>query len=432
MERLFAGRLDEVSAAIAMHLERGGQPARAVPFLERAAAVATRVWANEEAVRCLTHALSLLDSLPPGRDRDDQELVLRSSLSAALNSARGYAAPELEQNLERVFALSSADGRGEVPVGWLWAAGALRFMLGDLKTMLHVSEQALARSDRDPACACEAHHSMGGTLMSLGRLEESQRHFEAAVSSYDRDRPRASPLASDLGVFAHAWYSHTLWLLGNEPAALANVEEAVGRARRLNDRFSETIGLAYAAMLHQMRVDTDRVSDCADEVIALCGRYGFAYYGDWANALAGWVRGHEDPAAGVAQMQAALERLERNRAQARRPHYLSLLAELHSWAGRRDPASATVDAAITMAVARDDAWWLPALYFQKSEFGPADAKAATLRQALATARAQRNRGLEQRILPGSFIFERPHHLFVHGALDHQMVDHHCLPLPLAP
>ena len=42
MEILFADRLDDVSASIAAHLDRGGQPARAVPFLERAAAVATR------------------------------------------------------------------------------------------------------------------------------------------------------------------------------------------------------------------------------------------------------------------------------------------------------------------------------------------------------------------------------------------------------
>src|SRR6202163_563320 len=67
MELLFANRLDDVSASIAVHLDRGGQPARAVPFLERAAAVATRVSANEEAIRCLTHALSLVQTLPPGR-----------------------------------------------------------------------------------------------------------------------------------------------------------------------------------------------------------------------------------------------------------------------------------------------------------------------------------------------------------------------------
>src|SRR6185369_5963676 len=98
MELLFADRLDDVSAAIAVHLDRGGQPARAVPFLERAAVVATRVSAHEEAIRCLTHALALLDTLPAGRDRDERELGLRSNLSIALNSARGYAAPEVEAN----------------------------------------------------------------------------------------------------------------------------------------------------------------------------------------------------------------------------------------------------------------------------------------------------------------------------------------------
>ncbi len=57
---------------------------------------------------------------------------LRSSLSVALNSGRGYAAPEVEQNLDRVFTLSRADG-GHVPVRWLWVAFTMRFMLGDLK-----------------------------------------------------------------------------------------------------------------------------------------------------------------------------------------------------------------------------------------------------------------------------------------------------------
>jgi hypothetical protein len=144
MELLFANRLDEVSASIAVHLDRGGQPARAVPFLERAAAVATRVSANEEAIRCFTHALSLVQLLPPGHHRDEQELALRSSLSVALNSGRGYAAPEVEENLDRVFTLSLADGRGQVPVRWLWVAFTLRFMLGDLKGTRDVSEQALA------------------------------------------------------------------------------------------------------------------------------------------------------------------------------------------------------------------------------------------------------------------------------------------------
>ena len=398
MELLFADRLDEVSASIAVHLDRGGQPARAVPFLERAAAVATRVSANEEAIRCLTHALSLLEMLPAGRDRDEQELALRSSLSIALNSGRGYAAPEVQQNLDRVFMLSLADGGGQVPVRWLWAAFGLRFVLGDLKGALELSEQALACSVSDPSCRCEAHHAMGGTLLSLGELDASRYHFDAALAAYDEEHPQRSALGSDLGVFAHAWYAHTLWLLGDENAAVAQAERAVAIAQRLDHWYSQTLAFAYAALLHQMRLDTGRMLACAEAVVALCERYGFAYYGDWAHVLIGWARGRERPAEGVEIIESALERLDRNRAHARRPYYLSLLAETYNRLGKRDRTASILDAAITMAVDRGDVWWLPALYVQKSELQSAPEREATLRCGLALTRAQNSRGLERRIL----------------------------------
>jgi len=397
IELLFADRLDDVSAAVAMHLDRGGQPARAIPFLERAAAVATRVSAMEEAIGCLTRALALLETLPAGRDRDRRELALRSSLSVALNSGRGYAAPVVEQNLDRVFTLSRAGERGEVPVRWLWVAFTMRFMLGDLRGTREVSETALARSATDPSCRCEAHHAMGGTLMSVGELDASKDHFEAALAAYDEQNPQRSALGSDLGVFAHAWYSHALWLLGEEDAAVAHAEHGIALARRLDHSYSETLALAYAALLHQMRADTRRVMDCAEAAAALCERYGFGYYGDWAHVLMGWARGQETPAAGAASIEAALERLDRERAQARRPYYLSLLAQLYDRLGDHQRSASILDTAITMALDRGDMWWLPALYLQKSEFEPWPERDATLQRALALARAQNSRSLERRI-----------------------------------
>jgi DNA-binding SARP family transcriptional activator len=401
MELLFANRLDDVSALIAVHLDRGGQPARAVPFLERAAAVSTRVSASGEAIRCLTYALSLLERLPAGRDRDERELALRSSLSVALNSARGYAAPEVEQNLNRVFALSRSVGRGEVPVRWVWVAAMLRFMLGDLKGSREGAEQALARSVSDPSCRCEAHHAMAGTLSSMGELDAARHHFEATLATYDEQRPQRSALGSDLGVFAHAWYAHTLWLLGDESAAVSQVEQAVALARRLDHVYSEALALAYAAMLHQMRRDPDRVLECAVAVVTLCERYGFAYYGDWARALIGWARGRERPAEGIEIIESALERLDAHRAQARRPYYLSLLAELYSLRGNRERAASVLDEAITIALEHDDVWWLPELYLQKSELEPPMEGDATRRWGLELARAQNNLGLERRILAAS-------------------------------
>jgi DNA-binding SARP family transcriptional activator len=401
MELLFANRLDSVSASIAAHLDRGGQPARAVPFLERAAAVAARVSANEEAIRCLSTALALLETLPAGPERDDRELELRSSLSVVLNSARGYAAPEVERNLDRVFLLSRSGERGQVPVRWLWVAFTLRYMLGDLRGTREVSEQALARSISDPSCRCEAHHAMGGTLSSMGELDASRDHFEAALRAYDERHPRHSALGSDLGVFAHAWYAHALWLLGEEDTALDHAERAIALAQRPDQLYSQTLALAYAGLLHQMRGDPGRVRECAAAVVTLCERYGFAYYGDWAQILLGWVLGQQRPAQGIGVIESALERLDANRAQARRPYYMSLLAETYLSAGNRDRAASILDAAITLAVERSDVWWLPALYLQKSELEMPGVRESTRRRALDLASAQNSRGLTRRILAAS-------------------------------
>jgi DNA-binding SARP family transcriptional activator len=404
MELLFASRLDEVSASLAVHLDRGGQAARAVPFLERAAAVATRVSANEEAIRCLNYALSLLETLPATRERDEAELSIRSSLSIALNSARGYASVEVEQNLDRVFALSRADGQEQLPVRWLWVAFTHRFMLGDMKGTREASEQALANSVADPSCLCEAHHAMGGMLTSIGEHAASRDHFEASLAAYDEQHPQRSALGSDLGVFAHAWYSHALWLLGEEELALKHVDQGIALAHRRDHLFSQTIALAYAALLHQLRRDSERVLEYAGDVVKLSERYGFAYYGDWAGVLLGWVHGQNDPARGIQMIESALSRLDAQRAQARRPYYLSLLADIYRLAGQPERASSIVSSAIEMALARGDAWWLPALFLQKSELDPPGERDRSLRQGIEIARKQQSLSLLERLtsaLPAS-------------------------------
>ena len=398
MELVCAGQLDEVSASLAVHLDRGGQPARAVPFLERAAAVATRVSANEEAIRCLNYALSLLDTLPATRERDERELSIRSSLSVALNSSRGYASLDVTHNLDRVFALSRADRQGQLPVRWLWVAFTHRFMLGDMEGARRASEQALASSLTDPSCVCEAHHAMGGMLTSVGEHSEAREHFEASLAAYDEFHPQRSALGSDLGVFAHAWYSHALWLLGEEPLASMHADRGIALSRRLDHPFSQTIALAYGALLHQMRRDTPRVLECAEGVTALCARYGFAYYGDWARVLVGWVRGQDDPTGGIQMIESALERLDAQRAQARRPYYLSLLADTYRLAGQSDRAASIVDTAIEMARTRGDAWWLPALFLQKSEFGSPAERDGSIRRGLEIAQAHNSVSLAHRLM----------------------------------
>jgi tetratricopeptide (TPR) repeat protein len=398
LERTFAADLDPASAAIATHLERGGQPMRAIPFLERAAAVAVRMSAHEDAIRWLTEALRVLEQAPAGRDRDDRELSLRTSMSGSLTWARGYAAPVVEENIQRAIALCRALGRDETPPRWLWGLWTVHYMQGDLLSARDVSERAVHGSAGDPSSRCEAHHAMGCTLMSLGELEASREHFEASLAAYDERAPQLSALGSDLGVFAHAWHAHTLWLLGDAEAAVAHADEAVALARRHDHVYSETLALAYATLTHQMRRDPASVAACAHAVVARCDQYAFAYYGDWARVLLGWARGQEGrPLEGVAMIEEAIARLDAQRAQARRPYYWSLLAETLTATGQLGRAASILDSAIATALARRDAWWLPELYRQKSELEAPAARAATLTRALEAALRQGSRWLEARI-----------------------------------
>jgi DNA-binding SARP family transcriptional activator len=398
LERTFASDLDGVSAPIATHLDRGGQPARAIPFLERAAQVAIRVSAIEEGIRCLRYALALLDRTAPGRDRDERELSFRATLSSLLTYARGYASVESEQNLERVVALARTLGRGEVPVRWLWALWSVYFVLGDLERARQAADQAMEQSRSDPSCLCEAHHALAGTLVAQGDPDAARRHFDEALAAYDERAPRFSAFGSDLGVFSCAWSAHVLWLLGDADAAVRRADEAVALARRLGHAYSEMLALAYAGLTHQFRRDLERVSACAHAVVTLSERYGFAYYRDWADVLLGWVSGQEGrPEEGVRMIEGALAHLDAQRAQGRRPYYLSLLAETLTAAGHRERAASVLDAALAMAEQRRDVWWLPELLRMKSELVPAAAREPLLRQALETARAQQSRALEERI-----------------------------------
>jgi DNA-binding SARP family transcriptional activator len=63
LEDVYAGDLDPVSAQVAAHYERAGQPAQAIPYYQRAAEVARRIYGNEAAIPYSEQAQALLMKL---------------------------------------------------------------------------------------------------------------------------------------------------------------------------------------------------------------------------------------------------------------------------------------------------------------------------------------------------------------------------------
>ena len=80
-------------------------------YYRRAADVAAGMFAHAEAIRLHQEALSIVRSLPAGRDRDRQELEVLEAMAAPLNARYGYSSPELQQVLERSIVLAESLGR---------------------------------------------------------------------------------------------------------------------------------------------------------------------------------------------------------------------------------------------------------------------------------------------------------------------------------
>jgi predicted ATPase len=90
---------------LALHYAGAGLADPAIGYWEVAAERALRRFANVEAANDFEQALALLDTLPPGGERDERELKLRTRLGAILTTIKGFAAPEVASAYERARAL---------------------------------------------------------------------------------------------------------------------------------------------------------------------------------------------------------------------------------------------------------------------------------------------------------------------------------------
>ncbi|GAB3142189.1 AAA family ATPase [Amycolatopsis stemonae] len=379
LELLHAEDTDAVAAQLAEQYARGGRPDRAVSHYRRAASVAARTFAHAEAIRLLNEALALVRARPASGNRDRDELAVLEALAGPLNAHQGYSSPELQRVLERSLALAESLGSKESALTALLELWSSRFVQGKTVQAHEAAERSLTLIA--PGTSAEqsgsAHFIVAGSSLSLGHPGEALRHFELGA---ERTRGASTwPIGTRPDIHGPAWAAHAHWLLGHDDEAVASSDRAIALARRIDHPYSLTIALAYAGITHQMRRDRRALWAAVSELHALCDRFGFAYYREWALVLGGWSRGG---AAGLAAAQEGVANLKAAGSFARMPYWLTLVADLSA----PEAARATLDAALAAAEARDDRWWLPEVLRLRAAFD-AD-RVRRLRAAAGLARAQ--------------------------------------------
>ena len=391
LELLHADDIDTVAAQLAEQYARGGRGDRALAYYRRAADVAAGRFAHAEAIRLHREALAIVRHLPEGRDRDRQELAVLEAIASPLTARYGYASPDLQQAVERSIALAESLGRKESALTGLAGLWTSRFVQGRTADGYQVAKRALALVDPGSEQSSPAHFAVGGSAVSLGMPAEGVRHLELAARLASGAESLSIGTRPD--VHGTAWAAHAHWLLGDDDNALSACHGAIRLARSIDHPFCLAVALAYGSITYQMRGDTAELRSAVAELRELCGRYGFAYYREWALILDGWSR-TDGP--GTVLAQRGIDNLRSEGAFARMPYWLSLSADLATRSGRPDTARATLDAAIAAAHAHDDVWWLPEVMRMRATHDDEEAAAARLRAAAQLASAHGSAALFRR------------------------------------
>jgi DNA-binding SARP family transcriptional activator/predicted ATPase len=361
------------AAAIAQHLNQGRLIEEAVLYYERAAEVANRIYAYEEAIDHLNQALVLLRTLSESADRDRRELALQIALGPPLRESRGWAVPEIGEMATRAWTLGERVGTEPERLRVMWELVSFRVARGTgLAEALETAEGALqlALAQKDPSLLAPAYHLVGEIHCQMGEFPRARECLEQAAELYDPQDHATHPrrLGVDYGVLSPSYASHALWHLGYSDQALERSRQAVGRAEGLADPFSRAIALAYDAMLQQFCGAPDAVEEQAAAVIAVSTEYRFPYYLAWGTILHGWAvaeRGQLER--GIAQMREGLAAMRATGCDCRRSYYLSLLAYACGHAGQIHEGLHLVQEALTLAKASGEHWKDAELYRLRGE-----------------------------------------------------------------
>jgi predicted ATPase/transcriptional regulator with XRE-family HTH domain len=408
LETIHADELDTVSGQIATHYDRTGLAAQAIAYYLRAAQVAHRLAADEEAISHLNRALALLLAQPETPARMQQELALQVALGAPLIAVRGYTAPELERAFNRAQQLCQQIGETPRLFQVLWGLGRFYLVRPQLDAGVKVGQRllALARRTRDPDLLLEAHNSLGAIRFHRGELRLAREHLERGFALYDPERHRAHALlyGQDPGVVCLIRGAWTLWCLGYPQQALERSQQGIALAERIAHPFSLAFALSYGATVRLFRREPEPARATAEAGIAVSTEHGYPLFHGMSAIIHGWAMtelGQLDT--GITQMRQALATWRATGADLGVPYFLAQLATLCAKVGQIDEAVALDKEALAILAQTGEGWFEPSVRLLHGETllccgAPGDEAATSFRHAVDAARRRQARSFELQAL----------------------------------
>lgn len=335
--QVLAERFPEIAETqpelLAHHYSEAGLAAQAVEYWQRAGERAIQRSASLEAIAHLTRGLEVLKILPDSPERAEHELLLQVTLGVPLWARMGSAAPEVERVHARALELCRQVGETPHLFSVLRRLGAVYLVRGELRTGLDLHEQCLSLAQRleDPGLVAQGHFIVGDDLLWFGELVSARAHLEQSLALYDPTRDRARALlryGCDPGMASLSFLGRVLWHLGYPDQAVKYSNQAIAIAGDVSHPFSQTWALSWAAALHQLRREVERVRELAEADVTLATEQAIPFFGAHGMILRGWAlieQGQRET--GMAQLRQGLADYRATGAELERSHWLGLLAE---------------------------------------------------------------------------------------------------------
>jgi predicted ATPase len=407
LEAQFAEIVETQPELLAHHFTEAGLTEQAVLYWQQAGQHASDRSANLEAISHFTTGIERLKTLPETPEHTQQALTLHIALGAALQIAKGHAAPEVEHAYTQARALCQQVGETSELVSVLFGLWRFYILRPELHTARELGETMLRLAQRahDPALAVIAHWALGLTRLWLGALPAARQHLEEVIARYTPDQRRVMVfrVGNEPSVPCRLYVAIILWVLGAPEQALARLHEALALPHELSHPFSLAVARCLAAMVSQLRRDVLAVHEQAEAAIALTTEQGFPQWAAYGMSLRGWAlvmqgQGEE----GMAQVHQGIAAWRATGAALFVPYLCTLLAEVADHLGHTADGLQALAEAHTLMEQHEERWWEAEIHRLRGvlllrQTGTPQAEAeAWLQRALDVARRQQAKSLELR------------------------------------
>ena len=389
--------MDTQPELLAQHYAEAGLAEKSVTYWGKAGERSVARSALSEAAAQYQKGLDQLALLSDNPERWQRELVFLKGLGAALQSIKGYGAPETGQIFARARKLWEQLGSPSEFLQIAYGQARHHTARGELDRAQSLAEDLLRLSLQrgDSAGLILGHLTSGRNLFIGGRFAPARSHLEEVLVLYDpiSHCSLTDQTGTHLHVVAQAHLEIVLLGLGFPDRTMAQSGAAVAEGRRLAHPPSLAASLALGAISLSLVGDTTGLDRRADQLIEVATEQGFPFRRAMGTVSRGWVKVQNgDVAEGILVLRRGLAAYRATGATVWVPYYVALLAIACEIAGQIEESLTLLEEAFQIVERTGERWFEAELHRHKGRLllrrGHAKAAEDLYRKALGIAAEQ--------------------------------------------